>query len=203
MKRDLKPFVVEVKRGKRRASFLGQFEDKTTTNEATRRAELALFTAPPGDTAAAQAKAQESAGRILPSLIEPEPVEDRVMEEPSPRRRGRKPGSKNKPKVPLAAGPDEAEDGGRASARRPVPNPATAIASWLAEPEAPVGAEPAPPPAEPARAEAPASGRSRQRLRDRSTILARYVHGTAPGPGEGWSRWARKGHRRPRSASAE
>ena len=131
MKRDLKPFVVEVKRGKRRPSFLGQFEDKTTTmNEATRRAELALFTAPPGDPAAAQARGQESAGRILPSLIEPEPVDDIVLDDPAPRRRGRKPGSKNKPKLHQAAG---AEDTGRTAARRPAPNPATAIASWLAE----------------------------------------------------------------------
>ena len=201
MKRDLKPFVVEVKRGKRRPSFLGQFEDKTTTmNEATRRAELALFTAPPGDTAAAQMKAQESAGRILPSLIEPEPADEIVLDDPAPRRRGRKPGSKNKPKLHSAG---EVEETGRTVAKRPAPNPATAIASWLAEPDEPAETRPAAPLVEAVRADVPGSGPTRQRLRDRSTILARYVHGTAPGPGEGWSRWARKGHRRARSASAE
>ena len=181
MKREVKPFVVEVKRGKRRQSFLGQRDDDTATmSEATRRAELALFSG--SSTDAAKAAAGEPAGRILPSLIEP-PVAEIEPEEPQPKRRGRKPGSKNKPKLPPA-------DLGDAPVLRPAQVQPTPHHSVLPDPDEdfddPIEVPPSTLRQEPSREP------RRQRLRDRSRILARYVHGTAPVPGEGWMRRGRR-----------
>ena len=184
MKREVKPFVVEVKRGKRRQSFLGQPDDDTATmSEATRRAELALFSGPTAEATQAKASAGEPAGRILPSLIEPPPPEVEP-DDPQPRRRGRKPGSKNKPKVPapqLREAPPLAAAPPMPSIPRHVVGPATEDFDGPAEA----------PPAE-ARHEPATSEPRRQRLRDRSRILARYVHGTAPVPGEAWRRRGRR-----------
>ena len=201
MKRELKPFVVEVKRGKRRQSFLGQFEDQTVTmTDATRRAELALFSSPPDGKVASKRGTDEPAGRILPSLIEPPPAET-VVEEPPPRRRGRKPGSKNKPKLPVyavqvSAGsvPQDEDDDDDFADDHPV--------AWSSDEDEPPHHDPVQAearvdhlPEHPAKVmpdEVPSEPRMRQRLRERSTILARYVHGTSPAPGEGWTRRARR-----------
>ena len=185
MKREVKPFVVEVKRGKRRQSFLGQPDDDTAMmSEATRRAELALFSGPNADAAQAKASVGEPAGRILPSLIEPPPAEAEP-DDPQPRRRGRKPGSKNKPKVPVPGLSDAPPPVAVAPA---LPGPRYGVSPAAADVfDAPAEAPPAEVRHEPSTREP-----RRQRLRDRSRILARYVHGTAPVPGEAWMRRGRR-----------
>ena len=181
MKREVKPFVVEVKRGKRRQSFLGERDDDTATmSEATRRAELALFSGSNND--AAKAAAGEPAGRILPSLIEP-PIVEIEPEELQPRRRGRKPGSKNKPKLPPAAL-------GEAPVPTTAPAQSTPHHSVLPDPDEDLDDPSEVPPSAPRHE--PSREPRRQRLRDRSRILARYVHGTVPVPGEGWMRRGRR-----------
>ncbi len=177
MKRELKPFVVEVKRGKRRSPFGARVEMlNAKPSEASRRADLALFAASSSEPVLSKSLATEALGRILPSLIEVTPEPDVVRDEIAPRRRGRKPGSKNKPK---------ALDGvGLAAASEITPPGAT-------EAEGTAAASAVEPPAsrQPAFERPPAT---RVRLRERSSILARYVFGTEPVPGERWKRASRK-----------
>ena len=198
MKREQKPFVVEVKRGKRRFPFAGRLEDQNgKASDANRRAEIALFAASPGGPTAPDLSRSEKIGRILPSLIEV-PSFDPLREEPAPRRRGRKPGSKNKPKFLASGGAPvfgTAPKGGREGGA--VANGAglsgavqrSALDPYAGAVEA--GTQ---------HAEAPGSGHSeaataqtrRVRLRDRSAILARYVFKTEPAPGERWKRPSRR-----------
>ena len=176
MKRELKPFVVEVKRGKRRSLFGAQVEMlNAKPSEASRRADLALFAASSNEPANSKSLNAEALGRILPSLIEVTPEPDVVREDMAPRRRGRKPGSKNKPKV-----------------LRDVPAAVVEIAPPRAI--APEGVEAASAAEPPGARQSPFEGppATRARLRDRSAILARYVFGTEPVPGERWKRASRK-----------
>lgn len=108
MRRPIRPFTVETKKGARRADkaeaaptpFLELepepvAERKRSTPQM--KAAQALFDKPA--PASAQPGAPEAGARILRSLIEPPPVLpvfDDFPEEPV--RRGRKPGSKNKPR---------------------------------------------------------------------------------------------------------
>ena len=113
MKRPIKPFVVEVRKGakvqKKKTPVtdllpIDLLEEKPRENGALKRAEQALFKAAP--------KAEETAlssrsGRILESIA----VSEEPVEEPSAegKRRGRPPGSRNKPKELEAAQPEATE----------------------------------------------------------------------------------------------
>ena len=103
MKRPIKPFVVEVRKGQKAQTKkapaaelppLALFEEQPRENEALRRAEAALFgvfAAKPDPSASSN-----RSGRILETI----PDEAPVVEEPviEGKRRGRPPGSRNKPK---------------------------------------------------------------------------------------------------------
>ena len=161
----------------------------------------------------AMAKGDASGGRVLRSLVEPPPV---VEDLPPPVRRGRKPGSKNKPKPHLAmvTGPDLIAErprrgrkpGSKNKPKAPVPiafppdtvggpyDAAAAMRSYgfaddgtvWREARAPGVPEPSratPDPTAAHEGEARA-GRQRIRLRDRSTILKRYVLDLEPRPGQ-------------------
>ena len=102
MKRPIKPFVVEVRKGakvqkkKTPVTDLLPMEllaEKPRENDALKRAEEALFKpAPRADEAAASNRS----GRILESIpVGDEPMDDLPIEN---KRRGRPPGSRNKPK---------------------------------------------------------------------------------------------------------
>lgn len=201
MKFQPKRFIVEVKRGTNRAAFSSPDAglDKFSAAEAM------LFGAPAATAAAATAaepspRARAAAApprRILESLAEapvtlPEPPEEEPAERP---RRGRKPGSKNKPKIVAEAAPAappllsaaalafmNAPAAGRAATAAPLPAAADQPILVPAEPIV-VGTAEAPEPAGEAR---------RGRLRERSSIIQRYVLGTAPQPGQTGSLRARK-----------
>lgn len=198
MKFQPKRFVVEVKRGTNRASFssVDAGLDKFSSAEAM------LFGGSPAPaTANAQSKSRSTAEaprRILESLIEPPPPPPAAEDLIDRPRRGRKPGSKNRPKfatgstpvsaLPLSAealafmkGPEAASDGpggwdhDPASERR--------MAHPVSSAEAANGSVPTP-------------GQGRHaRLRDRSSILKRYVLGTEPKPGGGSTRAHRRARR--------
>lgn len=109
MRRPIRPFTVETKKGARRADKPSEaapmpFLELEPEPVAERRratpqmkAAQALFEKPA--PAPAQPGAPEAGARILRSLVEPPPilpVFDDIPDEP--KRRGRKPGSKNKPR---------------------------------------------------------------------------------------------------------
>ena len=113
MKRPIKPFVVEVRKGqksqKKSAPVLetpvfGLSEEQPRENDALRRAEAALFG---GFSAKTNDPSANRSGRILETIADEEPIP-----EASPavegKRRGRPPGSRNKPKDFTQAGPAEA-----------------------------------------------------------------------------------------------
>ncbi len=193
MKRDMKPFLVEVKRGTRRSSFLGQLDQASTMSEAQRRAEAALFSSGHADVVVKSENAEPSR-RILRSLVEPEPIKTLDPEDDEVLRAERRPRPVGRPRKP-----------------KPLPHAADLeILLPLTAPmvfSAPVASRtPSLPAVEadvPAPSHAiPATGPStepRQRLRDRSMILAKYVLGTEPAPGKRWSRSARRTERRGRS----
>ena len=114
MRRDKRPFVVEVKRGAKRASPAQQNFSSPSFDDAFQRAEQALF-GTPGDQPSvtiAPAEFAEPAGGEQPMpprrILEAIPGEaEAVMpaDDPAPKRRGRKPGSKNKPRETPAAEP--------------------------------------------------------------------------------------------------
>ena len=202
MKRDLKPFVVEVKRGKRRSQLGKQFESvglDSSLSEAAKRAEIALFASPPPQKLVAAAPPSPPVGRVLPSLIEIPPTAAPEAD-PLPRRRGRKPGSKNKPKP---ANGDHARAAEAPSAGRPKMS-GNAAPVVMVRVTRPIDVRPLPPASTTAEAVRPAmiepatiheaagSAPRPVRLRNRSSILARYVFGTEPGPGEQWKRRSRR-----------
>ncbi len=209
MKFQPKRFVVEVKRGTSRATF----SSPDTTSDKFSNAEASLFGGgSKSDTPPLQTKDKPPSGaairaeprmfaepprRILESLIE-EPVAAVVDDEPIERpRRGRKPGSKNKPKLvaPASAGSD-------ASASKLLSPAARAfmegsLSSETVSPRHDMIAEHRT--AEPAQRRAlagPSIGDARQeprpRLRERSSIIKRYVLGTEPKPGQIGSLRARR-----------
>jgi hypothetical protein len=185
VKREKRPFLVEVRRGKKPE---GKAEvskpgvawprppvETGPPQEPSPQASM-LQAEPPPETPKAV-----PTGRILPSLVE-EPVATGFAEDEAPRRRGRPPGSKNRtPREPAAAKDGPPRRRGRPPKPRPVPQPFV----WPDEPEeAPVAApEPAPVHAAPAE-----SGPPQARQRRESRILSRYVYGTTPKRGERWKR---------------
>lgn len=211
MKFQPKRFVVEVRRGTSRAAFASP----DPTAEKFSDAEATLFgraaRVEPERREPATAKAGPSGGRILRSLVEPPPPA--APELPEPPRRGRKPGSKNRPKPEQTstiegggAAPERPRRGRKPGSKNrpkflpsiegalqgsPQPSMDTAAlmrsygfaedgaAPAIAPPVA--AAEPAPSPAPRA---ADDGGPTRPRLRDRSTILRRYVLAIEPGPGQ-------------------
>ncbi len=113
MKRPIKPFVVEVRKGqksqKKSATVLetpvfGLSEEQPRESDALRRAEAALFG---GFSAKTNDSSANRPGRILETIADEEPIP-----EASPavegKRRGRPPGSRNKPKDVTEAAPAEA-----------------------------------------------------------------------------------------------
>lgn len=112
MRREKRPFTVEVKRGGKRANQPSEFST-VTQDDTFQRAENALFgspaTAPPMDAISAEAPtarrmADDAPGRrILEAVEAPEPEPN--ISEDVPKRRGRKPGSKNKPAIAEVATP--------------------------------------------------------------------------------------------------
>ena len=211
MKFQPKRFVVEVKRGTSRAAF----SSPDTSSDKFSNAEASLFGgAPKSESQPLQAKDKspsrpetraeprifaDSPRRILESLIA-EPVapvvdDDEPIERP---RRGRKPGSKNKPKLVAPAISDF-----DAPAFRPLSPEAQAFMGGQRSPEAysfqrDVSlAEHRT--LEPTRSRVAADATSegvaseqRQRLRERSSIIKRYVLGTEPRPGQIGSLRARR-----------
>jgi hypothetical protein len=113
MRRDPRPFVVEVRRGQKKtpaAPVPAPVQDRGFDDDLMRRAEEALFGKPavvqapdpeagPADPAAGDPKQPR---RILEAIV-PEAEEAEVPVLPEPVRRGRKPGSKNRPKETLEA----------------------------------------------------------------------------------------------------
>lgn len=201
MKFQPKRFTVEVKRGTSRAAFSSPDAglDKFSAAEAM------LFGASAKPAAAEPQQQARSAvpappRRILESLTEAPAVFAEVEDEDEPverPRRGRKPGSKNKPKVvaePVNAAPPVLSAAAQAFMKVP---------SAKAEPGVAAAPRPAAAPAEPIvvppepivlREPLPAEGGEgrRGRLRERSSIIQRYVLGTVPQPGQTGSLRARK-----------
>ena len=123
MKRPIKPFVVEVRKGQKaqvkKAPLVelpprALFEEQPRENDALRRAEAALFG---GFAAKSDSSAPSSrSGRILESIPDEAPApEEPVIEG---KRRGRPPGSRNKPKETGDAPASIAQEGPLAPKRR-------------------------------------------------------------------------------------
>ena len=196
MKFQPRRFVVEVKRGTSRTAFTSP----DTLSQKFSSAEELLFGGPKSAAVVSSSvtpKAAKSNGRILESLIEPPPPPDPVEEFVERPRRGRKPGSKNKPKVPptLATSPAPFAPAGIALPRLIEAIPAELAAfdgdgpAWRDDDDAPrVEAEAPGADRHPAREQAgdrsSETGRDRPRLRERSSIIKRYVLGTEPRPGQ-------------------
>ncbi len=202
MKREPKPFVVELKRGARRSAFLSPRDAAEPMSDAVRRAERALFAGAVDTDIPPRPPAAEPSGRVLQSLIEPHVMTATDVRQPErpALRRGRKPGSKNKPKVAASASKPSALPSGRSpgeeaiagATETPAAGPPIAPAglpvSGIAWPRRDHPVEDGGATASPADAGPP----RRQRLRERSSILARYVFETEPVPGERWKRSFRR-----------
>jgi len=113
MKRPIKPFVVEVRKGSKNPRKktpvtdllpFDMLEEKPRENGVLKRAEAALFKAAPK---VEESGAASRSGRILESIA----VGEQKAEEPliEIKRRGRPPGSRNKPRELQAAKPEVAE----------------------------------------------------------------------------------------------
>lgn len=189
MKFQPKRFVVEIKRGTSRASFTSA----DTVSDRFNDAEELLFggnvkTASPFSETA-KAAPGPAGGRILRSLIEPPPT---VPDLPEPARRGRKPGSKNKPKVgsafPLPDAAPASAISALASRFETGPERVPARSDTAATPRLQVEPVPNDPGAGPDRpATARTASPARVRLRHRSSILKRYVLDVDPSPGQAGS----------------
>jgi hypothetical protein len=116
MRRDKRPFVVEVKRGAKRAVVAPTVLDGFSFDDAIQRAESALFGTGEEKSlpkqSAAGARAAEvfdapgnAAARRILEAISDEPAMIEAADEPAPKKRGRKPGSKNKPRAIEAPAP--------------------------------------------------------------------------------------------------
>jgi hypothetical protein len=113
MKRPIKPFVVEVRKGSKNQKKktpvtdllpVDLLEEKPRENGVLKRAEAALFKAAPK---AEESVASSRSGRILESIAVGEPKAEEPLVES--KRRGRPPGSRNKPRELQAARPEAAE----------------------------------------------------------------------------------------------
>jgi hypothetical protein len=110
MRRDPRPFVVEVRRGPKKtpsAPAPSPFVDRSSDDDLMRRAEEALFGKPEpfaetamGGESTSFANDQQPQRRILQAIVpDAEIVEPAMPLDSEPKRRGRKPGSKNRPKA--------------------------------------------------------------------------------------------------------
>ena len=218
MRRDTRPFVVEVRRGLRRPQPAKAYEEpvpppRSSLDDMLRRAEAALFEAPPSPAQPAPApESSPPTGRILRNLEEVDPLTALLAESTAPRRRGRKPGSKNKPKPAQEAA---APRGRKAAAgRRAGPEPTDHPTRWgtrgaihplpkreLVTPSIPsrreteTGAALRAAHSDVERAPAPSAQVLPDReaaRRSRSSILGRYVFGTELKAGERWKRRLRR-----------
>jgi hypothetical protein len=180
-------FGVEVTRGTSREAFISQDDgaDRFAGAEALMFGEPKPSVSADREFTGAPAK---PTGRILPALDVPDPI---VAAEPQPTaRRGRPPGSKNKPKpaVALAAIGIVAP---RPSMDEVVARTDHVGGQFLRSP----GSERVTA-GTPGRSDATPEARSpRPRLRDRSRILRRYVLGIEPRAGQRGSLRARKAER--------
>lgn len=181
MKREPRAFVVEVKRGKRRPPLRAEAEGfDPGPSQASRRAEAALFAASGSRNATPGPQSPDLIRRILPSLIERPALAP--AQDTAPKRRGRKPGSKNRPKYvaeQLSRALAPIDGSGRAEMDRPGASDA-GVETPTAETSVPIHLDttlPSPP---------------RVRLRNRSAILARYVFRSEPDPGQRWRRPSRR-----------
>ncbi len=134
MRRETRPFVVEVRRGQQKkapqpAPLPNPFVEQPNDDDMMRRAEEALFGRPAQAPGGSPAEPASPARRILEALA-PEPVE--VLAEPNfeAPRRGRKPGSKNRPKEQIALAPEAKRRRGR-----PPKNPESQVRSVPVTPE--------------------------------------------------------------------
>jgi len=124
MKRPIKPFVVEVRKGQKAQTKkapvvelppMALFEEQPRENDALRRAEAALFgvfAAKPDPSAPSN-----RSGRILESIPDEAPVVESPLIEG--KRRGRPPGSRNKPKEGGAEPVAPAQDASTAAPAAP------------------------------------------------------------------------------------
>lgn len=214
MKFQPKRFVVEVRRGTNRADFASP----DPSSDRFSNAEAMLFGEAPKPTSQPKLPGNTSgdalSGRVLPSLVEPPPPT--VEDLPPPVRRGRKPGSKNKPKLHLASDPDMVAERPRrgrkpGSKNKPKLIASNAVAagrfaagaahySGFADAGATWQHNEAP---EPIQAKLPSAassealdqrqaGQQAPRLRDRSSILRRYVLDLDPRPGQAGAFRARR-----------
>ena len=161
MRRSIRPFTVETKKTARRADKVDQppqasmkslFIEPEPVVEVRRHspqraAAEALFDKPA--PVRAQPGAPEAGARILQSLIEPQvfPGYDELLEQPVVRR-GRKPGSKNKPRedAPARAGQQKSQSAWSkfmAEAQERASEPETELAFAFAPTPAPLAPEPA------------------------------------------------------------
>ena len=140
MRREPRPFVVEVRRGQKKpqptppASPMPPSYEAMPDDEMMRRAEAALFgraeppQTGPSETAAAPRRILEVVPLEQPPVLDEQPI----IEEP--KRRGRKPGSKNRPKLEMAAAAAEPE-GEKRRRGRPRKHPEGEVRSVAVTPE--------------------------------------------------------------------
>ena len=185
-------FVVEVKRGTSREAFISQDDgaDRFAGAEALMFGEPKPSVSADREFTGAPAK---PAGRILPALDVPDPM---VAAEPQPTaRRGRPPGSKNKPKPAVALSRSSLSAIGMVAPRPSMDEVAAGMdrvgGRFLRSPASERVTA-----GTPGRSAATPEARSpRPRLRDRSRILRRYVLGIEPRAGQRGSLRARKTER--------
>lgn len=222
MRRESRPFVVERRRGQKRTPVVTTVEQpeppppppENGLDEIFRRAEAALFdrAAPPQPKHPALSEDTGlPKGRILENLSEVDPLAALLAERGEASRRGRKPGSKNKPKdvSPQALDPATlANLKGRVELTPERINEALKAMERAAATSPPRGVKPARGrPARPVVAEAeqeesavieaafevalaaPTTAPAAEaRPRERGSIRGRYVVGSELKPGERWKR---------------
>lgn len=191
MKRGKRPFTVEVRRSGSKRPVLPEADTggMSLDPEVLRRAEEALGQTRDEIQPSGQTETLRPKGRILPNLTEPPPEVPMAEEIPAPRRRGRPPGSKNKPKLP-GAHPQIVgipKRRGRPPKIRPEPvvRPAWFTPSAAQSPAIVAHGLPAQQQEMSPTPDLVPLPRMERRM---STILGRWVYGTVPTRGERWKR---------------
>ena len=138
MRRETRPFVVEVRRGQKKSQPVpvpAPMSEPASDDDVMRRAEAALFgrAEPSGDAQDPSGQPFSPPRRILEAIV-PEPATAEtaafIEPEPEPKRRGRKPGSKNRPKEAV-----EADSAPKRRRGRPRKNAEGAVRSVEVTPE--------------------------------------------------------------------
>jgi hypothetical protein len=182
MKRAARPFVVEVRRGQKKSPFLDLDSiPDASRDDALRRAEAALFDGRTPESAPARNESNEPARRILQNLAEVNPLEVRLADELPAPRRGRKPGSKNKPKD---AGDQSAQAEGHAARRVALtPDVVNAALESMAKVSAPATIErPVAEIAYSPRHVAMPNGAAKQEAKQDVSVVQSQVPSTVPAP---------------------